>query len=176
MERLEYWGVPDHQREKLYRAEKVLPDSWRDDLDHLKTVPQVEAWVKGIIREPWFRYRWPHIKTCRVETPNRKELAMGEFDGRDCANLSLPRWCRTEIGVLHELAHCCVPPILDRPSHGPEYAGAYLFLVEKVRGPEEAAMLRESFKKYGVKYRTPRKGYSHRRRATRRRGALHTGV
>jgi putative metallohydrolase (TIGR04338 family) len=170
------WHAPDQQREKLYRAEKVLPDTWRQD-KHLHTVPQIETWTRAILRKPWFKERWPHVRNCKVVVTSGQGMAEGSFDFDDTAYLDLPRWCRSELGVLHELAHVCVPPNRRRSAHGPAYAGAYLYLVEKIRGVEEAQQLRESFDKHKVKYTIPKvtKGY-HRRRAKKTRAGLHVGV
>ncbi len=65
-------------------------------------------------------------------------------------------WALREIVVLHELAHHLTR--LAAESHGAEFAGAFLWLVENVIGHEVAFLLRTAFYDHGVKIKEYKNG------------------
>ena len=114
----------DSQRARLYRAEGTVDAGRR-----LPTVERMQAWVDGLVATDWFVARWGERSfEVRPGFGHRRATA-------DAGNgiLQMPKWARSELVLLHEIAHCLTP--LTVASHGPEYAGVLLALVRRGMGP-----------------------------------------
>jgi len=152
----------DTQRSKLYAAERAVPGFETDD--RLETVADLEAYVSDICNSKWFRAHWPRIKRIAVHDGRRHRRAVA-YDSRgggywgDMVNtISMPRWSRSRMIVLHEIAHLCVPWM--RAAHGWEFADAYLRLVRHFLGQLKHDQLRDAFRRHRVRYAPKRKGTS----------------
>jgi putative metallohydrolase (TIGR04338 family) len=161
----------DSQRQRLYNAERTFGDFYRR-ANNLQTVGDITKWVEAIIRKRWFVELFRiNAVTIRPGTRNRV-FARGGARGTT-AVLTLPTWARTEMIVLHELAHACTPASSVRAGHGVEYAGTYILLIEKVLGKEKADELRDAFRKGNVDWTMthlkPRKVRQRPRAASSRR-------
>jgi len=124
----------DSQRARLYRAEGLVDAGRR-----LPTVPRMQAWVDGLVATEWFVARWGERSIeVRPGFGHRRATA-------DAASgvLQMPTWARSELVLLHEIAHCLTP--LTHASHGPEYAGVLLALARRGMGPGPAQRLEDAF-------------------------------
>lgn len=124
----------DSQRARLYRAEGTVDAGRR-----LPTVERMQAWVDGLVATGWFVARWGERSfEVRPGFGHRRATA-------DAANgvLQMPKWARSELVLLHEIAHCLTP--LTFASHGPEYAGVLLALARRGMGPGPAQRLEDAF-------------------------------
>ncbi len=124
----------DSQRARLYRAEGLV-DAGRP----LPTVARMQAWVDGLAATDWFVARWgARSFEVRPGYGHRRATA-------DAVNgvLQMPKWARSELVLLHEIAHCLTP--LTHASHGPEYAGVLLALARRGMGPGTAQRLEDAF-------------------------------
>lgn len=124
----------DNQRARLYRAEGAVDAGRR-----LPTVERMQAWVDGLAATDWFVARWG--QRCFEVRPgfgHRRATA-------DAATgvLQMPKWARSELVLLHEIAHCLTP--LTFAGHGPEYAGVLLALARRGMGPGTAQRLEDAF-------------------------------
>ncbi len=138
----------EFQQSRVYRAEGVLVKRQGDT--HLKTVKDVEQWVtKHALKKPWFKRAFV-IEGVVVHPGYGRRRACGCSIHR-FAHLTLPKWSRQELVVLHELAHACT---FQKPWHGLHFVGTYLFLVEKIMGKETADILRDSFRANKVDWTT----------------------
>jgi len=63
--------------------------------------------------------------------------------------LQMPKWARSEMVLLHEVAHCVTPWTFA--SHGPEYAGVLLSIVRRGMGPAAAQALEDAFDRHRVR-------------------------
>jgi putative metallohydrolase (TIGR04338 family) len=150
--------IRDTQKQKVYMAETFLAHGELSTLGKkFKTAKQAEKYVSKLIQGKWFRKQWPWVRGVRVRPghgggPARGGLCLWD---RGILDLKLPPWSRRTTIIIHELAHC----VRQKPSagHGREFCSAYLKLVQHYLGKEVAKRLREEFKKYGVKYRLPRR-------------------
>jgi len=61
----------------------------------------------------------------------------------------MPKWARSEMVLLHEVAHCLTPWTFA--AHCPEYAGVLLALVRRVMGPSPAQTLEDAFDRQRVR-------------------------
>ncbi len=131
----------DSQRARLYRAEGQV-DAGRS----LPTVPSMQAWVDGLVATDWFVARWgDRAFEVRPGFGHRRATA-------DAVNgvLQMPKWARSELVLLHEIAHCLTP--LTFASHGPEYAGVLLALARRGIGPGTAQLLEDAFARERVRW------------------------
>ncbi len=129
----------DSQRARLYRAEFEVPPGKR-----LTTVEKLQAYVDALVRADWFAARWPD-RSFEVRPGFGHRRATADLNGV----LQMPKWARTEMVLLHEVAHCLTPWIYA--SHGPEYAGVLLSLVRRSMGPATGQALEDAFDRHRVR-------------------------
>jgi putative metallohydrolase (TIGR04338 family) len=140
----------DQQAERLYEAENSV-FSFRDPRNYLGTVPAVEKFLDHVVSSAWFLDRWPVMEGVEVQL----------HDGRGSQSawaspnvISLPRWARRKLVVLHELAHVVTWTCYGacKPAHGRTFARVYLMLVWRVLGQEAARELHWAFRRHGVRF------------------------
>lgn len=138
----------DGQRQRLYRSERAVPHG-----DRFTSVAHCQAYVEDRLRSPWWRNSCPDIPSVTV-TDGRSRRHAGAVRSRRI--IKLPRWSRTELTILHELAHIATPE--GCAAHGPEYARTYLELVRRFMGREAGAELRKAFQSHRVKVHESSRG------------------
>ena len=126
-------ALRDSQRARLYRAEGEV-DTGRA----LPTVPLLQAYVDDLVQTDWFEARWG-TRSIQVRPGHGHRRATADEHGV----LQMPRWARSELVLLHEVAHCLTPP--GCAPHGAEYAGILLCLVRRRMGLAPAQALEEAF-------------------------------
>lgn len=136
----------DTQRARLYRAEK--PSGGLHPRPEFDRAREVQAWVNRITRSRWWRGRFPRCGWINVKDGRGRRVACGTRYWNH-GEVRLPRWSRSRLVILHEVAHCVQPR--GTASHGPEFARLYLDLVRRWIGPEEAARLREGMRRERVR-------------------------
>jgi putative metallohydrolase (TIGR04338 family) len=108
------------------------------------------AYVERVTRSRWWRCRLP--RGVRVKDGRGTRIARGGW-GTGRPTVNLPRWARTRLVILHELAHVLTSrPGREVAAHGPEFAKTYLELVRRFE-PELAPRLRAEFKAGRVRTR-----------------------
>lgn len=128
----------DSQRARLYRAEGDVDAGRR-----LPTVERMQAYVDGLAAADWFVARWGARRfDVRPGFGHRRATADAE------GVLQMPKWARTELVLLHEVAHCLTPA--TAAAHGPEYAGVLLALTRRAMGPATAQRLEDAFARQRV--------------------------
>ncbi len=158
----------DSQRAKVYRAEgKAGIKSKR-----FETVPEVEAYLKRCFSHKWFHNHYPEATKFRVRDGRRRRRAGGRgytiLGGGRCI-LTMPKWSRYELVILHELAHGLTD--LARgysrgydsgeagwAPHGWQFCEIYLDIVRHFMGAAAGEKLRRSFREHRVRYYPPKKG------------------
>lgn len=130
----------DSQRARLYRAEGAVHSGCR-----LPTVDRMQAWVDGLVATDWFVARWGD-RSFEVRPGFGHRRATADQNGV----LQMPKWARSELVLLHEVAHCLTP--LTVASHGPEYAGILLALARRGMGPGTAQLLEDAFDRERVRW------------------------
>ena len=124
----------DSQRARLYRAEGLVDAGRR-----LPTVERMQAWVDALLASDWFVARWGS-KSLEVRPGfGHRRATADQVNGV----LQMPKWARSELVLLHEVAHCITPPTVA--SHGPEYAGVLLALARRGMSPATAQRLEDAF-------------------------------
>ena len=130
----------DSQRARLYRAEGEVDTGRR-----LPTVDKMQAYVDGLLCADWFLTRWGE-RTLEVRPGFGHRRATANEHGV----LQMPKWARTELVLLHEVAHCLTPVTVA--SHGPEYAGVLVALARRAMSPGTAQSLEDAFARHRVKW------------------------
>lgn len=130
----------DSQRARLYRAETEV-DSGR----RLPTVERMQAWVDALAGADWFQARWGE-RAFDVRPGFGHRRATADQHGV----LQMPKWARTELVLLHEVAHCLTP--VTCAAHGPEYAGVLLALARRAMSPATAQALEDAFDRQRVRW------------------------
>jgi len=105
----------------------------------------MQAYVDGLAAADWFLARWGG-RAFDVRPGFGHRRATADADGV----LQMPKWARTELVLLHEVAHCLVPPTCA--AHGPEYAGVLLALARRGMGPATGQALEDAFARERVRW------------------------
>lgn len=137
--------VRDAQKSKLYAAEREV----RHAIGDVAIKDRIAAWafIEKVERDRWFIRHYGRRKFT-ISDGRGTRIARGGGDW-----LNLPRWARTPMVMLHEIAHCVAP---SGARHNWQYAAVYLKLVRHFMSVEIAEKLRRSFKRHGVRYLRPR--------------------
>jgi putative metallohydrolase (TIGR04338 family) len=130
----------DSQRARLYRAEGEVHTGRR-----LPTVERMQAYVDALLAAEWFVARWG-ARAVEVRPGFGHRRATADEHGV----LQMPKWARTELVLLHEVAHCLTPVTVA--SHGPEYAGVLVALARRAMSPGTAQSLEDAFARHRVKW------------------------
>ena len=130
----------DSQRARLYRAEGEV-DSGR----RLPSVARMQAYVDALVAADWFLARWGE-RTLEVRPGFGHRRATADQNGV----LQMPKWARSELVLLHEVAHCLTP--VDVAAHGPEYAGVLLALARRAMSPATGQRLEDAFTRERVRW------------------------
>jgi putative metallohydrolase (TIGR04338 family) len=128
--------VRDSQRSKIYASEKGLRRGQR-----FQDMRDCQRYVDLVVFSPWWQERFG--SRARVEARDgRGRRHAGAFDHKRA--IALPKWSRSELIILHELAHIATP--LQFAAHGPEFARNYLELVRYFMGDRAAARLENGYR------------------------------
>jgi putative metallohydrolase (TIGR04338 family) len=143
----------DFQRSRVYAAEREL-----DGTPTHRKLAECQAFVDKVLRSKWWRSRGGEsgivVEDGRGRSRACYQSGFFSMTGRGIRPpvVKLPRWARSELVILHELAHSLTN---GGPWHGREFARNFLALVGRFMGREAATALRESYRKHRVKYRRP---------------------
>jgi|GEM_PF-2416170 len=131
----------DSQRSKIYASEKGLRRGQR-----FADMRECQKYVDLVVFSPWWQERFG--SRARVQARDgRGRRHAGAFDHKRA--ITLPRWSRSELIILHELAHIATP--LQFGAHGPEFARNYLELVRSFMGERAGARLENAYREHGVR-------------------------
>ena len=133
-------GPGDRAGVRLYRAEDEIGAGRR-----LPTVEVLQAYVDDLGAAEWFRSRWG-ARAFDVRPGHGHRRATADGNGV----LQMPRWARTELVLLHEVAHCLTPTMFA--AHGAEFAGVLLSLVRRAVDPATAQRLEDAFARNRVRW------------------------
>jgi putative metallohydrolase (TIGR04338 family) len=145
----------DSQKTRVYNAERALQCG-----DQGWTYRETQKYVNDITKTRWWQNRggppFVLVKDGRGTTWAKAWDPYTTDKGEDRpATISLPRWARDPVVVLHELSHILTPD--TEAAHGPAYCANYLTLVKRFIGEEAHRTLRDSFKEHKVKWYSERK-------------------
>ncbi len=157
----------DSQQSKVYKAERdvfsSVPFGPTLGTPEFRTVAECHAFVNQVIGSRWWVNRAGRIDIEITDgRGSQNAFAYRLPDHKDSVphlRLSLPRWARSRIVILHELAHCITGikhGYYERdtvPFHGREFCSHLLALVKRWLGPDQARALQAAFKEHRVKYR-----------------------
>ena len=137
--------IRDNQRAKLYRAER---ESLREHGCTFKDLKEVNKYIDRILRSSYWK---------KLHGSSHMEVRDGRGRRSACAfdrqTIALPKWARSDVIILHELAHTVVNFNYKKVAdHGREFAKEYLGLVKRFMGREYYLILKESYKKNHVHY------------------------
>lgn len=149
----------DSQRNKLYTAERTL-----DATPDLESMLYTKLFLDKVVASAYYR---KHYNTMTVDLRDgrcrKNACAEGGYLGHGI--IRLPRWARSKLVALHELAHLAVARKYGRsvPSHGREFAAIYLDLVRHVLGEDKGNQLQAAFRAQGVRFKPKRQGSGNRK-------------
>jgi putative metallohydrolase (TIGR04338 family) len=136
----------DFQKSKVYNAEEQIlwgrHLSWQETQDYIADITRTRFWksLGG--------------KEIKVKDGRGTTIARGNYLRKF---VSLPKWARTELVILHELAHTITPPRYC--SHGVTYIRNYLKLVRRFMGDHTWKELKARFKTNKVRTRTTKERF-----------------
>lgn len=140
----------DIQKARLYKAEQAVrlahgtdKVSYAGAVEYIRTVEASDAYVLTFCDPPRLNVSQFFGSSKAYYTPGTDTLTLpAASDGA---------WAYNSLVLLHEMAHH-----LEIDSHGPRFAGAFLYLVRTFEGDDAADALVASFTKNGVRVIHPR--------------------
>ena len=105
----------------------------------------MQSYVDALVGAAWFVARWGS-RAFDVRPGFGHRRATADQHGV----LQMPKWARTELVLLHEVAHCLAPA--TAAAHGPEYAGVLLVVTRRAMGPATAQSLEDAFTRHRVRW------------------------
>lgn len=143
----------DTQRSKIYKSERAA--LW-PLASPLPSVSDVEKFCKKQLSRAAVQRRWPRAgETVQVHDGGgrRAACAWGGY------KISIPLWARSDVVVLHELAHIICARQFRRQEiagHGWQFAGVFLDLIRICKGRAAHDALKAAFKENRVAFKPPR--------------------
>lgn len=143
----------DSQRSKVYKSENATPMRNETPMSFEETI----AFVRKIEKSNyWLDHNFDAIRPLEIADGRGTRQAYAEF----WYKISLPKWSRIKLVILHELAHIAISRTMSSPTeiktvaaHGREFCKVYLGLVRHYMGKKAHDELRDSFKAHRVKYK-----------------------
>jgi putative metallohydrolase (TIGR04338 family) len=167
---MDWWKVPvekwfrkhqpacskDAQRNRLYKAEKVLRE--QTGMRTFQTQQEMQRYINKLQRSIWFGKRFPrYVRVTIPITVSSTKHLKHPFARGGHIYIPLNPYYYNEAVVLHELAHVICPD-KRMQSHGRWFARCYLELVKRCMGIEAHAALKQSYREHSVKFNTFRIG------------------
>lgn len=137
--------IRDTQRLKLYRAERMTRAFLAEPMDWYDT----RAYVGRVTASKFWQEEFGHgVVVC----DGRARTSAAAIGGH---TITLPRWSRVPIIILHELAHIAIyrKQRYGVASHGREFAAMYLRLVRRFLGVETHDQLKAAFTANKVRFK-----------------------
>lgn len=128
----------------IFRSASANLDTWK-----LKPLEELNELAQKLLTTSWFREKFKTPISIKL-TDGRGRNRAGCY-GTISAIIKIPRWCRTDVMLLHEIAHATVWD-KTQAAHGEVFCANYLFLVQKVLGEKVHQRLVDSFKKQNVRF------------------------
>ena len=135
----------DSQRSRIYASEKGLRRGQR-----FLDMRECQRYVDLVVASPWWQERFGSRSRVQARDGRGRRHA-GAYDHKRA--ITLPRWSRSELIILHELAHIATP--LEFAAHGPEFARNYLELVRYFMGERAGARLENAYRENRVRVALP---------------------
>jgi putative metallohydrolase (TIGR04338 family) len=139
----------DLQRQKVCDAERAIYEEFAGE--RIDEVSDIGEYIKRLASHGWFKKRFGEHWYVRT---------VGGFGKSRCYRhegcMGIPRWSRTEIAILHEVAHTLQHPRTQR--HGREFCMIYMELVRLAVGKEVYKALKRRFQELKVEHTSIRKG------------------
>ena len=146
----------DYQCSRLYRAEREVAAYLRDSLP---TVADIQRYVDEILRNPWMQLRFGSSVRAPITVVGGRQRPA--FAQTYYASISMPKWSRCKLIVIHEMCHILVDRYYGQDctaGHGPEFATFELALVECFLGADDGCDLHDAFARHGVEHSYRGKG------------------
>lgn len=117
-----------------------------------------QGFLDKVLGSRAFVNRWPEIARRPIEIRSRQVNQNYALSYRKENLIYLPPWARTDLVVLHELAHFCAPSKRvvargkDKGDHGPHFIGAELELVKLFMGKRPYNCLKHSLRAFEIEW------------------------
>ena len=136
----------DDQAQRVYNAESCCSPATYGR--HFQSLAEIEAWLLDLTGQRWFQRRFPAFERVQLHDGRGITWAQGWLAEDGISHINLPRAMRSELYVLHELAHG-----LGQHSHDREFCATYLTLVHFGLGRDAANDLKREFVWWKVRHR-----------------------
>jgi putative metallohydrolase (TIGR04338 family) len=156
----------DNQRSKVYKSERAIDERIYDKRGwcvkstcggRLDTMSEIEDWLNTVLESRWFQSfmnKNGNVSIYQFDIRDGRGSRRGRawyWPSSRTGVVALPRWTRSKMYILHEVAHTVTPR--RYAAHSPEFCANYLELVRRWIGKETADDLKASFKEHRVKFR-----------------------
>jgi len=118
----------------------------------LADIDQAQVYLDDLLAKPWFSQRWPKVAKKRIQIRAGKTWKWSASTPWD-NKITLSPFHLNNLVILHELAHFCAEREIHKDIyHGPEFCGAYLYLMKRMAGAEVERSFRHALKACGVEF------------------------
>jgi hypothetical protein len=142
----------DSQRQRVYDAEYA----WKQRMNFpFLSKSQARARIRAIMRSKWWAEHTPEWRA-KLEI----KFIRGFTSRGHHAFIKLTNGGQNEKTILHELCHVAIQRIQsyrsrwDQAPHGWMYATMMISLVSRFHGVEAANLLKQEYRRYGVKFKS----------------------
>lgn len=135
----------DSQRSAVYAWERASFPR----MEPMRTVEEVEEYLRPIWRSERGRYGLAKRAIPNVHHGHWGQRSALAYVGGN--TISLPRWARTPVVILHELAHLLVDGNRRGGAHGPRFVGVFIGLAARHLGLDAEALMASADER-GVRY------------------------
>jgi len=162
-----HFSFRDSQRQRLYDAEK--PAHYLMEEQNLNpsfsSIEEIQQFVDKLISSAWLKKRFKYTDGWKINIVKGRCNSNSAYVQYMTNSITLPMWAWNKMIILHELSHFIARKY--EGAHGRFFARAYLELIGHVLGPDARKILKEQYRKHGVKY-TPKKQLTEKDRQARR--------
>ena len=150
----------DTQRQRVYDSERLAALRMRDAgvcNKMIEDIADVERRVKDIVSSKFWKENYPKATIVMVNDGRGRRAACWKSNRR---TIYMPKWSRSELIILHELAHAAHDGLIDHDwteaAHGWRFCDIYLSLVSRFMGRAAHDLLAGCFRLKNVRFHKPR--------------------
>ena len=152
----------DIYKSKIYYTEHRILTEFNAYIKCYASLVEVnELFLKAILDNPWWKRRYPNIKTVFLYDGSRN----GQYAWAEKNAIYLPSDFRNQLCILHELAHLICCHIYDNYGfqkgvyaiHGSEFVNIYRALIKKFIGTPVHKRFIEIIEEYKIIYKVERR-------------------
>ncbi len=125
-----------------------------DDGTNIMTCEEVKSHIAIVLNSYWWSSKMPYgVSLTKLNDGRGTNSAMVRFWPGLKFELTIPRWARQRLVILHELSHVMTAMVGGVDDHGPIFCANFLNLVERWLGEPAYIEMESLFDKHKIESR-----------------------